>query len=134
MGLFVKASGEYAKIMATGAMTLDEALMTAVNKGNLEMLQDLCQRFESEVDIQEFQAGPECNEWTLLHVACLRDHTAVVRYLVQEQHVHLHALDSGGRTPLHIGCQKGHLDTVQYLVQEILLSQQESLLHATDNF
>ena len=58
---------------------------------------------------------------TCLHYAARNGHMDCIRYLLEEQHQHIHHnVDEGsgdGTTPLHLACYGGHPETVRYLIK-----------------
>ena len=55
---------------------------------------------------------------TLLHLACLKGHLEVAKYLVDELKCSTKIVNLDKVTPLHMASQNGHLDVVQYLTSE----------------
>lgn len=64
-----------------------------------------------------------CNRFgeSLIHMACRRGYTDVVRFLVEEAKVSLMVRDDYGRTPLHDACwtPSPRFDLVQFIIEQV---------------
>lgn len=88
--------------------------IAAVREENLEKLRNM------------YQAGEQlmcCNRFgeSLIHMACRRGCTEIVRFLVREAKVSLLLRDDYGRTPLHDACwtPKPNFDLVKLILEEV---------------
>lgn len=72
-----------------------------------------------------------CNRFgeSLLHMACRRGYTDVVRYLIEEADVTLRVKDDFGRTPLHDACWSA---TPNFDLMELILKHDPDLLLVED--
>ncbi|KAF2004796.1 ankyrin, partial [Amniculicola lignicola CBS 123094] len=52
---------------------------------------------------------------TLLHIACLKDHEEIVKFLLQREDIDVNVTDIGGSTPLHLAACNGHTKIVRRL-------------------
>jgi len=77
----------------------DHDLLQAVRTGNVDELRQFLQH-RGPPALRCFNRARE----SLLHVACRRGHTAVVRLLLHEAHVPARVCDDYGRNPLHDAC------------------------------
>lgn len=111
----VKASAELFFKAPTTEMinAYQPELLNAVRKNDLEKLQTL------------HSAGRLlncCNKFgeSLLHLACRRGHTEIVRFLVKDAMVDLHIRDDYRRTPLHDACWTPlpNYELVDFLIRE----------------
>merc|ERR1712113_1243402 len=66
---------------------------------------------------------------SLLHMACRRGYTDVVRYLITEADVTLRVKDDFGRTPLHDACWSA---TPNFELMELIMEHDPDLLLVED--
>ncbi|XP_071141706.1 ankyrin-1-like [Mytilus edulis] len=55
------------------------------------------------------------DEWSVLHVACLKGHTKLVK-LLTDVGINVNDTTNNGTTPLCAACENGHYDTVKFLL------------------
>jgi len=92
----------------------DNELIRAIRSQDIPALRKL--HFEQG---RTLQAANNFGE-SVLHMACRRGFLKVVRFLLEEAHVHLCLRDDTGRTPLHDACWTAtpNLELVNYLVEK----------------
>jgi ankyrin repeat protein len=93
------------------AYTMDACM--AVRDNDLEKLKEL---YASGVTLES------CNRFgeSLLHIACRRGNTEMVKFLVEEVKVSVHIADDMNRIPLHDACwaSKSNFEIVELLLRE----------------
>ncbi|CAI9266102.1 unnamed protein product [Lactuca saligna] len=100
---------------------INRAVHAAARGGSLEILKQLLEDCDDVLMYRDLQGS------TLLHSACGRGQTEVVKYLLESYDL-IGSTDAQGNTPLHIAAYNGHLQVV-----ELLVSSSPSLIPLTNN-
>lgn len=100
---------------------MNRAVHAASRGGSLEILKQLLEDCDDVLMYRDLQGS------TLLHSACGRGQTEVVKYLLESYDL-IGSTDTQGNTPLHIAAYNGHLQVV-----ELLVSSSPSLIPLTNN-
>lgn len=100
---------------------INRAVHAAARGGSLEILKQLLEDCDDVLMYRDLQGS------TLLHSACGRGQTEVVKYLLESYDL-IGSKDTQDNTPLHIAAYNGHLQVV-----ELLVSSSPSLIPLTNN-
>jgi len=90
--------------------SVEESLLWAAHRGNLEVVQSLCSDPAVNVNWQ-YEGG-----YTPFFLACQENRTEVVQYLLSLSRVDPVLPMSRGATPFAVACQKGHPEVVSLLL------------------
>jgi len=101
----------------------DQEVVRAVRTKNVKVLRELHRNGKN------LQAANRFGE-SLVHMACRRGYTEVVRFLIKEANVTLRVKDDFGRTPLHDACWSAEPN---FELMDLLLEDEADLLLVEDS-
>jgi len=102
--------------------TYDFAVLQAVRSGDLDLLKKLA------AEGKNLRCCNKAKE-SILHVACRRGHTEIVRFLLEEAQIPVQLCDDYGRNPLHDACWTSEPN---FELLQLLLSKCPGLLFVKD--
>ena len=101
----------------------DQEVVSAIRSHNIPLLRELHRNGKS------LQCANRYGE-SLVHMACRRGHTEVVRFLIKEANVTLRVKDDYGRTPLHDACWNAEPN---FELMDLLMEHEADLLLVEDS-
>mmetsp|Transcript_9030 Transcript_9030/g.13670 ORF Transcript_9030/g.13670 Transcript_9030/m.13670 type:complete len:429 (-) Transcript_9030:113-1399(-) len=101
----------------------DQEVVSAIRSKNIPLLRELLKNGKS------LQCANRYGE-SLVHMACRRGHTEVVRFLIKEANVTLRVKDDYGRTPLHDACWSAEPN---FELMDLLMEHEADLLLVEDS-
>ena len=112
----------FLEITEEGIAAFDQDVARAVRENNITFLRE---RRDSGKTLQSSNRFGE----SLIHMACRRGSTEVVRFFIKEANVSLRVKDDFGRTPLHDACWSPEPN---FKLMELLISHDPDLLMIED--
>lgn len=101
----------------------DQEVVSAIRSKDIQLLRELHRNGKN------LQAANKYGE-SLVHMACRRGHTEVLRFLINEADVTLRVRDDYGRTPLHDACWSAEPN---FELMDFLLEHEPDLLLVEDS-